>query len=479
MIEQVSGQSESSDRVFTSRRIVLPAGVIDGGILVRDGTITAILGPDDRPDSAVIRDFGDAVIMPGLVDTHVHINEPGRTEWEGFETATRAAASGGVTTLVDMPLNSTPVTTTPEALDKKIQAARGVIRVDCGFYGGLVPGSLSQLEALIRRGVLGIKAFLIESGLDEFEPVGTSDLEAGLKILAGFGVPLLAHAERSPTDHRPVPGPVSSCTSYARTRPASWEVTAVEELIDLAARHGSPVHIVHVASAMVLARLRQARQDGVSITAETCPHYLFFDSDSIPDGNTLYKCAPPIRDRSNAKALLNALLDGDLDFVASDHSPCPIELKNIEDENFLSAWGGISSLGLTLSVLWTVLRSGTPSEHTPDSRASDHDHPASDKCLILLSRWLSTRPAELVGLSGRKGAIVPGADADLVVWNPEEILTVGPHLLHMRHKDTPYEGCTLAGRIETTMLRGDVVFDHGIFPSESRGEVLLRNPGIV
>jgi len=482
MSDHAANRGDYSDGIIASRRLVLPTSVIDGGVLVRGGEISAILTRDEFPDHGVIRDFGDSVVMPGLVDTHVHINEPGRTVWEGFGTGTRAAASGGVTTLVDMPLNSTPVTTTALALEIKIQAAQDAIHVDCGFYGGLVPGNVSHLKSLIRGGVLGIKAFLIDSGLDDFQPVGRPELEAGLRVLSGYGVPLLAHAERRPENHRSVSGPLSgplpSCTDFARTRPASWEVTAIEELIDLATRYRSPVHIVHVAAAGVLARLREARKNGVPITAETCTHYLFFDSDEVPDGNTLFKCTPPIRDRSNATALLRALFEGDLDFVASDHSPCPIDLKRLNEGDFLTAWGGISSLGLTLPVMWTLLRSSPTDENSPGLRMSQPDHPAPNEKLILLSRWLSTGPAALVGLTGKKGTFVPGADADFVVWNPEKRLTVGPDLLFTRHRNTPYEGCTLFGRVETTILRGSVVFDRGVFPSDPMGEVLLRNPGI-
>ncbi len=446
-----------TDLVLRSQRVVTPEGVRAAAVHVADGRIAAVTDPAEVPEGAALVEAGESVVMPGLVDGHVHINEPGRTLWEGFATATRAAAAGGVTTLVDMPLNSIPATTTPEALEEKRAAAEGKCRVDVGFWGGVVPGNQDQLAALRQAGVLGFKCFLVDSGVEEFPPVAEDDLRRALPILADLGAPLLVHAES--------PGVIAtaaqalgdadpgSYATYLASRPSAAEVEAVELAIRLAREHRARIHIVHLSAAEALPSLEAARAEGLPLTVETCPHYLCFAAEDIPDGATLFKCAPPIRDRANNQRLWQALAEGAIDLVASDHSPCPRSLRRLKEGNFLTAWGGIASLQLGLAALWTVAR-------------------PRDFGLEDLARWLSREPARLAGLEGRKGAIAPGCDADLVIWNPEASFQVEPDLLEHRHPITPYAGFKLSGVVEATFLRGEKVYDRGAFPGPPRGRLL-------
>ncbi len=339
-----------SDLTLRSQRVVTPEGVRPATLHIRQGQIDHVTQDVSSP----ALDCGDLVVMPGLVDTHVHVNEPGRTEWEGFETASRAAAAGGITTLVDMPLNSIPATTTRAALRAKIEAANGKAYVDVGFWGGVVPGNAGELKGLVEDGVLGFKAFLVPSGVDEFEHVGEADLREAMPELARHGAALLVHAE--------LPGPIQAAANvweggdpneygrYLRSRPDAAEVEAVEMLVRLCRETGCRVHIVHVSSAEVLPLLKRARREQLPITAETCPHYLTFAAEEIPDGALAFKCAPPIRSRENRERLWEALREGLLDLVATDHSPSPPELKA---GDFRGAWGGIASLQLSLPALWT------------------------------------------------------------------------------------------------------------------------------
>jgi allantoinase len=430
------------DLILRGQRVVTPDGLRPATVHVRHGKIER-LGPLEDISGPVI-DCGDSVLMPGVVDTHVHVNEPGRTEWEGFETATRAAAAGGVTTLVDMPLNSIPATTTREGLRAKMEAAEGKCRVDVGFWGGVVPGNTSELAGLLSDGVLGFKAFLVPSGVDEFEHVEESDLRTAMPELARYGAVLLAHAER--------PGPINAAagiweggspaeyTRYLQSRPDAAEVEAVELLVRLCRETGCRVHIVHVSSAEVLPLLRLAREEGLPVTAETCPHYLTFIAEEIPDGAVAFKCAPPIRSRENRERLWEALREGLIDLVATDHSPCPPRMKNLETGDFRGAWGGISSLQLSLSAVWTGAR--------------ERGFTVED-----VAAWMCAAPARLAGLEGRKGEIAPGYDADLVVWDPEASFEVDAERLHHRHKLTPYAGRTLQGIVRRTFLRGETVYD--------------------
>lgn len=441
-----------STLTLRSQRVATPDGLRPAAIHVEQGRIEHVSPPEET--SGTVIDCGDAVVMPGIVDTHVHINEPGRTEWEGFETATRAAAAGGITTLIDMPLNSIPATTTREALQAKAEAVQGKMRVDVGLWGGVVPGNMGELEGLLEDGVLGFKAFLVPSGVDEFQHVEEADLREAMPVLARHGAVLLAHAE--------VPGPIQAAASvweggspaeydrYLRSRPDAAEVEAVEMLVRLCRETGCRVHIVHVSSMEVLPVLERARAEGLPITAETCPHYLTFTAEEIADGAVAWKCAPPIRSRENRERLWDALREGLLDLIATDHSPCPPEMKKLETGDFRGAWGGIASLQLSLPAVWTGAR--------------ERGFTVSD-----LAEWMCAAPARLAGLQDRKGVIAPGYDADLVVWDPDASFEVDPAKLLHRHKLTPYAGRTLFGVVRRTLVRGETVYDDGRFSRQEEG----------
>jgi allantoinase len=425
---------------------------------VRDGRIAEIARPGDVGAAVHVHDAGDAVVMAGLVDTHVHVNDPGRSEWEGFETATRAAAAGGVTTVLDMPLNSIPATTTVAALEEKRAAAHGRCHVDVGFIGGVVPGNVRDLGPLAHGGVLAFKCFLVESGVEEFQQVSEPDLRAAMPVIASLGLPLMVHAE--------LPDPIRRAVAaldvdadprcygtWLMTRPPEAEEEAIRLLVALSRETRARVHIVHVAAAGAIPLLRVARREGLPITAETCPHYLVFSADSIPDGATHFKCAPPIRERTHGEALWAALRDGDLDMIASDHSPCPPALKLRDEGNCLRAWGGIASIQLALPAVWTCA-------------------PAHGATVADVARWMSERPAHIAGLAARKGAIARGRDADFVVWEPEAAFTVDGRTLQHRHKLTPYDGMRLRGAVRETWLRGERVYDRGDFPTPPGGTLI-------
>ena len=421
-----------------STRVVLSSGVQPATVFIRDARIDRVV-VEGSPTGG-IHDVGDFVVMPGIVDTHVHVNEPGRTEWEGFDTATRAAAAGGVTTIVDMPLNSVPATTTRLALEAKRSAAR-TAHVEVLFWGGVVPGNAGELEALVDAGVPGFKCFLSPSGVAEFACVEEGDLRGALPILQRRGRPLLAHAEW-PAALKPIPagGDPRTYATWMASRPPDAEVDAIAILIALAREFGTHIHIVHLAAAEAIPMLRAAREEGLPITVETCPHYLTFCAEEIPDGATLFKCAPPIRGRANREALWQALADGDIDLIATDHSPCPLPMKTEGD--FIRAWGGIAALELGLAAVWT----GASARGLPLER---------------IAQWLSEAPARLAGLSSRKGSIAAGKDADLVVWDPDAAFDVDERRLHQRHKRTPYAGLTLRGRVIETHAKGRVVYRDG------------------
>jgi allantoinase len=464
--------------VLRSTRIVLPDAVRPACLYISDGTITHIAGYGETPDAAEqIHDVGDLVVSPGLVDTHVHVNEPGRTDWEGFDTATRAAAAGGVTTIVDMPLNSVPATTTVAALEAKRTAARGRCHVDVAFWGGVVPGNTAELGALVDAGVRGFKCFLVPSGVEEFPPVGEGDLRAAMPIVAERAVPLLVHAEApdviaAGSSAGGSAGPPDVYRTYLATRPPEAEVGAVRLMIRLAREFGARVHIVHVAAAEAVAEIARARDEGLSITAETCPHYLSFAAEEIPDGATEFKCAPPIREAHHRDALWNGLDRGVLDLVATDHSPAPPAMKCRGD--FPRAWGGIGSLELSLAVTWT----GIPSHlhRHPDSHPSEpapalvagHDPPPP---IVRMATWMSTAPASLARLD-RKGRIAVGCDADLVVWDPDATWTVDAAALQQRHKLTPYAGRCCRGVVRATFVRGREVWDGGRLVAGGTGQLL-------
>ncbi len=441
------------DLALRSRRLVTPEGLRDGAVLIEDAVIAGIVSPEEVPGDCPVEDVGEAVVMAGLVDSHVHVNEPGRTHWEGFETATRAAAAGGITTLVDMPLNSVPVTTTQPAFDEKLRAADGKLWVDCGFYAGLIPGSAPDLEPLLDAGVLGVKAFLVHSGIDEFPNATEADLRAAMPLLARRSVPLLVHAELDLGAPAWMDDP-RSYAAYLASRPRAWENEAIALLIDLCRAYRARVHVVHLSSSDAVPLLRAARAEGLPLTVETCPHYLCFAAETIPDGDTRFKCAPPIRERANREHLWAALRDGVLDFVVSDHSPAPPALKLLDAGDFRRAWGGIASLQLGLPAVWTAAR-------------------ARGFAVTDLARWMGQGPARFLGLEDRKGVLAAGRHADLVVWNPEATFTVEPSKLHHRHKPTPYAGQQLCGVVEKTLLRGKTVYERGRFADEPGGRPLF------
>lgn len=448
-------------QAFRSTRVLTPNGLRPATLLVEHGRIAAVADWGEAPRDSKLRDFGDSVILPGLVDSHVHINEPGRTEWEGFRTATQAAAAGGVTTLVDMPLNCAPETIDLHALKAKRNAAQGQAWVDWATWGGVVRGNTDALLSLVDAGVPGFKCFLIHSGIDGFAWVDEADLRLALDRLRGSGLPLLVHAELA--------GPVNAATqklnatnadwrkysTYLASRPDEAEVDAIAMLIRLAEEFDTPIHIVHLASAKALPLLAEARKRGLPITVETCVQYLWFAAEEIPDGATEFKCAPPIRNAENREALWAALNEGLIDMVTTDHSPCPPAMKGSEEGRWDLAWGGIASLGLALPVLWTAMaRRGIGIEK--------------------LGQWMAAAPAGLAGLTGRKGTLAAGADADFVVFNPDTKLTVTGEHLHFRHKLSPYLGADLQGRVLETWLRGEQVYDAGRFVGVVRGRELVR-----
>jgi allantoinase len=426
-------------RGVRSTRVVLPDGKRAATVLFDGGRIADVLDWSETPPG--ILDVGDFVVSPGIVDCHVHMNEPGRVEWEGFETATRAAAAGGVTTVVDMPLNSLPVTTTRDAFEQKLAASEGKCFVDVGFWGGVVPGNAADLPELSRAGVLGCKTFLVHSGIDEFPNATEGDLLEAMPRLRDAGLPLLAHAELDlGVGKVTMDADVRAYRGYLASRPPEWEDAAIALLIDLCRRTRCPVHIVHLSSAASLPRLRDAKGEGLPVTVETCPHYLCLEAEAIPDGATEFKCAPPIREHANREALWRGLFDGVIDFVITDHSPCSPHLKLPEKGDFRDAWGGIASLSLGLANLWTEgQRRGATLEH--------------------LARWLSAGPARFAGLADKKGRIAAGSDGDLVVWDPDADFLVEPSRLFFKHKVSPYLGKTLKGRVHHTFVRGRPVFD--------------------
>jgi allantoinase len=403
--------------------------------------------------------------LPGLVDTHVHINEPGRTEWEGFATATRAAAAGGVTTVVDMPLNSIPPTTTVAGLEAKVRAMDAQIAIDVGLCGGLVPTNRGELTALFAAGALAFKCFLADSGVPEFPHVAAEDLEGAMPILASRGAALFVHAE--------LPGPLAAAAlalgaraqpgspearryaTWLASRPMEAEDEAVRMVARLAKSCSARAHIVHLSSAGAIDLVRHAKDDGVRLSAETCPHYLYFASERIPDGATGYKCAPPIREEANRARLWDALRERLIDQVVTDHSPATPALKCADSGDFVKAWGGIASLGLGLAVVWTEAK-------------------ARGATLVDVTDWMARTPARLVGLSGRKGEFALGADADVCVFDDEAPFAVGPTEIHHRHATTPYAQKVLTGRVRATYLRGQKIYEDGRFLDSRAGRWVKR-----
>lgn len=442
--------------IIYSRRVLIGDTLQEASLFIQDGCINDIkLGKHDIA-GWTYNDFGDSVVFPGVIDAHIHINEPGRTSWEGFHTATQAAAGGGITTLIDMPLNSSPVTIDPISFKKKVEASHNQRHVHCGFWGGLVPANAQDLSSILDTGILGIKAFLTHSGIEEFPNVSLQDLRFAMPQIAEARIPLLVHCELD-QDHAGIDihkNNPQNFQSFVDSRPPSWENEAVRQMINLCRDYKCPVHIVHLSSAEVLPDILKAKDDGLALTVETCPHYLFFNSDSIPDADTRFKCTPPIRDKKNNDLLWQALESGLIDFVSTDHSPAPSSLKESESGNLFKAWGGIVGGQFLLSATWTIAKERGIS-------------------LSQLANWLCKKPAQFIGYSQSKGKIKKGFDADLLVWNPDKSYKITENLLFHKQTYSPYVGSEVFGDIIATYCKGEPVFINGQFDQLKRGDLLI------
>lgn len=419
-------------------------------ICFQNGVITNIVF-DKLVDA---EDFETHIIMPGVIDVHVHVNEPGRTEWEGFESATLAAAAGGTTTIVDMPLNASPVTTTLKAFQEKLRASTDKMNVNCGFYGGLIPGNIHNLEELIQAGVLGIKCFLTHSGIDEFPNVTEKDLELAMPILAKNKIPLLAHCEmyneEMQCDFENHP---TSYQHYLSSRPKKWENDAIAMMIRLCRKHQCSIHIVHVSSAEALDMIDKAKHEGLPITAETCAHYIYFNAENIPDAKCMYKCAPPIREKANNEQLKKALKNGVLDFISTDHSPAPPSIKEIETGNLKKAWGGIAGIQFLLSASWSSLK----------------NYISIEEFIPLVT----SKPAAFIK-ANNKGKLSVGADADIVIWDSKGSKIVQQEDILFKHKISPYIAENLTGIVIETIVNGETVFSKNQIKTKNKGRWLLK-----
>jgi allantoinase len=447
-------------QALVARRVITSEGIRPAAILVEGEQIQAVVSPNQIPDRYKIHDFGEAAILPGLVDSHVHINDPGRAEWEGFETATRAAAAGGYTLLVDMPLNCLPATTSVAGLRAKRAAALGKCRVDWAAWGGVVHDNQTDIEALAAEGVRGFKCFLTDPGIESFTMVTEQQLRSALPHVARTGLPLLVHAELPGAIDRATNGLTTAdwtrYSTYLQSRPDEAELDAIRLMLSLCREYGFRLHIVHLSSSQALAELRTARTEGLAVSVETCPHYLHLAAETIPDKATLNKCAPPIRSRENCDRLWQGLRDKTIDMIVTDHSPCPPAMKRLGEGNFRTAWGGIASLSLALPLIWTeASRRGFT--------------------LLDLADWMAVAPARLAGCDNRKGRIAAGYDADLVIFNPDHEFVVTGDKLHYRHPVSPYLGERLRGVVKATYLRGNPVFAEGTFPGEPAGQEYTAN----
>ena len=441
-------------KALHSYRVLLPDGIQEAVVLIDKGIIVDVKYHLPVTENIELIELGNKLLMPGIIDPHVHINEPGRTEWEGFDTATKAALAGGITTLVDMPLNAAPVTTTANAFDEKMAALKNNLHTNVGFWGGIIPGNEKEIEPLIQKGVLGFKAFLTHSGIDDFPNVTEEDLRKAMPVIATFNLPLLVHCELSDEEQRGK-GIPQSYQNYLQSRPKKWEDDAIALMIKLCEEFNCRVHIVHLSSASSIAQIIAAKQRGLPITVETGQHYLYFSAEEIKDGQTQFKCAPPIREKENNEQLWTALKSGVIDFVATDHSPSTPNLKEIESGNFMKAWGGIASIQFALSVLWTAAKK---------RNATFND----------IAKWLCENPAKLIGLQNSKGKIAQGFDADLIVLDEEKTFVVTKDIIHHKHKITPYLNEVLFGVVEQTYLGGEKVYDNGAFLILNSGKQILK-----
>ena len=449
-----------------SKRVVLPNGIQEAVVMLNEGLIVDVLSALPAGNNFQLIELENKLLMPGVIDPHVHINEPGRTEWEGFDTATKAALAGGITTLVDMPLNSSPVTTTAKAFDEKMLAAQNKLHTNVGFWGGLIPGNENEIEPLIQKGVLGFKAFLTHSGIDDFPNATEDELRMAMPIIAKYNLPLLVHCELTDSEKitnnefgiTNIEQPATrnnSYVNYLNSRPKKWEDDAIAMMIRLCEEFNCRTHIVHLSSADSIEQIVKAKQKGLPLTVETGQHYLYFNAEDIKDGQTQFKCAPPIREKENNEQLWVALKDGVIDFVATDHSPATPNLKEIESGNFMKAWGGIASIQFALPVLWTAAK--------------------KRNCTFSnIAKWLCENPARLIGKENSKGKIAKGFDADLIVVDDEKTFTVTENIIHHKHKVTPYLGEILSGVIEQTYIAGEKVYEDEKFIQLNKGKVILR-----
>ena len=439
--------------VIHSKRVVLPDGIAEAFVVIENGAITEVSKTLPAGKAGDLTELNNQLLMPGVIDPHVHINEPGRTDWEGFDTATKAAIAGGVTMIVDMPLNSSPVTVTVKAFEEKLAATKNQLHTGVGFWGGIVPGNENEIAGLIKKGVMGFKAFLTHSGIDEFPNATENDLRKVMPVIAKSGLPLLVHCELTDSIQRST-ADVTSYSNYLNTRPKKWEDDAISLMIKLCKEFDCRVHIVHLSSANAIEQLQRAKENGLPITAETGQHNLYFNAENIANGQTQFKCAPPIREKENNNLLWQALKGGIIDFVATDHSPCTPGLKEIQSGNFIKAWGGIASLQFALPVLWTAAkkRNGTISE---------------------VVKWLCENPAKLIGKEQRKGKIAKGYDADMIVFSEEQTFKVTEQMIQHKHKVTPYLNEELYGVVTQTYISGKRVYNNGVFEQLNKGQIVL------
>lgn len=446
------------DLVVAGERVVTPEGVRPAAVLVSDGRIAGVVNRDEVPEGAPGFDAGGLAVMPGLVDSHVHVNEPGRTEWEGFESATKSALAGGVTTIVDMPLHSIPPTTSVQAFEFKWEAAQGQVYCDAAFWGGLIPGNAGQLERMAEDGICGFKCRFAPAAVEDFPPVGSEELRAAAAALRRARTPLLFDAELPPSEAAAaeLEEDPRRYERYLASRPASLEAGGVALAAAFCRETRLPVHICNLSTADALPEIEAAKAEGLPLTVETCPHYLTFAGEEVDDGRTDFKCIPPIRRAADREGLWRGLVSGAIDMVVSDHNPCVPSLKLLQEGDFGRAWGGVSSLQIAFPALWA------------QARRRGHG-------LELLALWCAQRPAALARLSQRKGRLAKGLDADIVVWDADCEFTLQPQMLRHRHKVTPYLGKKLRGMPSAVFLRGKKVFDNGAFLGGAQGELLKHD----